>query len=324
MKILWNKKYNTVAVYACASAFIIIAAVCVFVNFSEVRGAYHYVISVLSPVLWGFSFAYLLFPLYKYFRDRVYSFVGRNKPRPRLRKALAIISAYLCVVLFLTVFMLFIVPQIANSYADLQTRVGAYFTTLQEWLEKKAAQSDFFSEQYKKLLDYVDIEKLSANLQEFVTGSFDVIVSGTSYVFGFLGGVVTQIANITLGLVISVYLILWKEKLAAQAKKLMNAIFSRKAVERIFEVLRNTDRTFGGFIVGKLIDSLIIGILTFVVLGLFDIPYYPLVSVIRGRDQCHTVFRTIHRCDTERIYNFCRRSYEGAVVCGAYNNNPAA
>jgi Predicted permease len=282
MKINWNQKYNTMAVYACATAFIIITVICLFVNFDSTKAVINNIIGVLAPVLYGFCFAYLLFPLYKFFRDRIFSRIGSTTPRRRLRKALALVCSYLCVISFITVFVLFVIPQIINSYSDLQSRLGGYFTTLQEWLEEQASGSNLFADQYKKLLEYVDVSNLSEKLHQFVTDSFDVVVSGTSYVFGFLSGIVTQIKNIAFGFIISVYMILWQEKLAAQAKKLLHALFEKKAVDRVTELLRNTDRTFGGFIVGKLIDSLIIGILTFVVLGIFDIPYYPLISVIIG------------------------------------------
>lgn len=282
MKILWNRKYNTIAVYVCATAFIIITAICLFVNFSAVRAALDRAVAVLAPVLWGFSFAYLLFPAYRFFRDRAFEFIGDTGRRRRVRKALALVTTYLCALLLLALFILVVVPQIAGSYKDLQSRVGGYFVSLQEWLERQAANSDLFAEQYQKLLEFVDIGKLSERLHELVTGSFDVVVSGTSYVFGVLGGVVTQIKNILLGLIISVYMILWKEKLAAQTKKLLHALLERKAVDRVLDLFRTADRTFGGFIVGKLIDSLIIGMMTFIVLGIFDMPYYPLVSVMVG------------------------------------------
>ncbi len=282
MKILWNRKYNTIAVYACVTAFVIITAICLFVNFGAVRAALDRAVSILAPVLWGFAFAYLLSPAYKYFRDRALRFIGDTERRRRTRKALALIATYLSALLLVSLFILVIVPQIAGSYTELQARVGGYFVSLQEWLERRAAESELFADFYARLLEYVDVSKLSERLQELVRDSFDIVVSGTSYVFGLLGSVVTQIKNITLGFIISVYMLIWKEKLTAQAKKLLFALLDRKAVDRLLELLRMTDRTFGGFIVGKLIDSLIIGMLTFIVLGIFDMPYYPLVSVIVG------------------------------------------
>lgn len=282
MKILWNRKYNTIAVYACATAFVIITAVCLFVNFGAVKAAADRVISILAPVLWGFCFAYLLHPAFRFFRDRAFAKIGDTERRKRTRKALAMVAAYLSALLLIALFILVIVPQIAGSYTELQSRVGGYFTTLQEWLEKKAADSELFADFYAGLLEYVDIGKLSEKLQELVRDSFDIVVSGTSYIFGVLGGVVTQIKNIGFGLIISVYMLIWKEKLTAQAKKLLFALLDRKTVDRLLELLRMTDKTFGGFIIGKLIDSLIIGMLTFIVLGIFDMPYYPLVSVIIG------------------------------------------
>jgi len=282
MKILWNRKYNTIAVYACVTAFVIITAVCLFVNFGAVKNAVDRAVSILAPVLWGGAFAYLLYPAYKFFYSRAFRGLSGTDSKLRARKALALVATYLSALLLLSLFILVIVPQIVGSYRELQARVGGYFTTLQEWLEQRAERSEFFAEFYEKLLEYVDVGKLSARLQELVRESFDIVVSGTSYVFSLLSSFVTQVKNITLGFIISVYILIWKEKLKAQSKKLFFALFDRRAVEKLFELFRMTDKTFGGFIVGKIIDSLIIGMLTFVVLGVFDMPYYPLVSVIVG------------------------------------------
>ncbi len=278
MKIFWNKKYNTVAVYACATAFVIITVICLFINLSAVKQALDFAIGVLAPVIWGFLFAYILFPLYKYLRDHAF-------PKVRIKKVMAVMFTYLSVILVVVIFTLFIAPQIVASYNDLQSRVGGYITTLQRWLEKQSTESKIFADQYKKLLEYANLNNLGEKLKQFVTGSFDNVISGTSFIVGFLGDVVTQIKNIAMGMIISVYLILWKEKLTAQAKKLLYAGFEQKQIDKIMDLLRSTDRTFGGFIVGKLIESLIMAIMTFVVLGFFDIPYYPLASVIIGVTQ---------------------------------------
>ena len=78
------------------------------------------------------------------------------------------------------------------------------------------------------------------------------------------------------------YFLISKEKLAAQTKKLMASLFSRRAYLNVIRVARHTHKTFGGFLIGKLIDSAIIGVLSFIVLWILKMPYYPLLAVIIG------------------------------------------
>lgn len=79
-----------------------------------------------------------------------------------------------------------------------------------------------------------------------------------------------------------VYLLNMKDLLRRQFRKLLFALFSRKKAKEIIEELQYVHRVFGGFILGKIIDSAIIGVITFFVLSIMKMPYTLLVSVIVG------------------------------------------
>lgn len=97
---------------------------------------------------------------------------------------------------------------------------------------------------------------------------------------GFLADILSSIWNVVLGIIVSVYLLIDKEKLCALSKKITYGLFSKEYADGIIELAHRSNYTFGRFIVGKIIDSLIIGILTFIVLTIFSIPYTILVSAI--------------------------------------------
>ena len=86
--------------------------------------------------------------------------------------------------------------------------------------------------------------------------------------------------DILIGLIFSVYFLASKEKLCAQLKKCVRAILSEERYTSFFIFLKDTDKKFGSFIIGKIVDSLIIGVIAFIVLAIIGMPYYPLVSVI--------------------------------------------
>ena len=94
--------------------------------------------------------------------------------------------------------------------------------------------------------------------------------------------VFSSLWNIILGIIISIYMLIDKEKLCALIKKITYATFSKEWTLKLIDLTRRTNDTFGKFIIGKIIDSTIIGILTFIILSIFDMPYTILISVIIG------------------------------------------
>ena len=92
----------------------------------------------------------------------------------------------------------------------------------------------------------------------------------------------SRIWNIVIGIIVSIYLLIDKEKLCALSKKITYGLFNKKHADKIVELVERSNYTFGRFLIGKIIDSLIIGVLTFVILTIFKMPYTILVSVIVG------------------------------------------
>ena len=94
--------------------------------------------------------------------------------------------------------------------------------------------------------------------------------------------VISELLNIVIGLIVSVYVLFSKEKFSRQSKKIVYAVFKPSSANMILHLTIKSNEIFGGFIIGKIIDSAIIGVLCFVGLSLLDMPYTMLVSVIVG------------------------------------------
>ena len=121
------------------------------------------------------------------------------------------------------------------------------------------------------------------SLLEKATPTINQLIGNvTDFVIGSAIGVVNGVKNFVLGIIISIYVMFSKEKFAAQTKKILYALFSKQHTDRILRNTRRTHHIFGGFVTGKLLDSLIIGIITFVVLFIVKMPYAVLISVIIG------------------------------------------
>lgn len=271
VKIEWNKKYTTIAVYACAVAAITVLFVFLGINIKSVGDSLSGFIKLLNPLIIGFIIAYLFNPLMCSCERGLARVTDRKKPHPHIKRLLALITTYIIYSVIITLIMALVIPQVAASYNDLMGKMTYYTSSLESFIKKLTVTFPF-----------IDIDKLLTYLNGWISNSYTLIQNVTPYITGFFAALVDQLKNAFFGIVISVYFLFSKEKLTAQLKKLMYAFLPQKSGDSVISFLNFTDDTFGGFIIGKLLDSLIIGVLTFIVLAIFDMPYYQLISVIIG------------------------------------------
>ncbi len=281
-KIDWNRKYTTIAIYACIVIAIAMIILIVGFNLDSLWGIIDHVMDVLNPIFIGIILAYLLNPLFRLMENRAFAFVERKKRRRSLRRGLSLTATYLIILLVITLFLLLVVPQISNSYNDLISRFQSYINSAIKFADQFIRDFPLFSDEYQTLADFIDPSEISAKVKALITESGDFLTGLTNNLLAYSVNLVNGAFDLLLAVIISVYLLLAKEKIAARVKKICAAFFSAERVESFRDLAVYTDRTFGGFIVGKLLDSLIIGILSFIVFAIFGMPYYPLLAVIVG------------------------------------------
>ncbi|MBQ8397119.1 MAG: AI-2E family transporter [Clostridia bacterium] len=281
-KIDWNRKYTTIAAYACIVIAIAVVILVVGLNFDRVSAGIHHVIDVLNPIFVGVIIAYLCNPLFRLLESKAFAFVERKKRRRRLRRGLALTSTYLIVLLVIVLFLLLVVPQIVGSYNDLVARFSSYINSAVAFADNFIREFPLFGDEYQSINDFIDPNAISAKIKELLTESGDFLTSLTNNVLSYGVGFVNTALDILLAIIISIYLLAAKEKMSARVKKILSAFLPKERVQSLWELATYTDHTFGGFIVGKLLDSLIIGILSFFVFAIFKMPYYPLLAVIVG------------------------------------------
>ncbi|MFR5293278.1 MAG: AI-2E family transporter [Clostridium sp.] len=158
-----------------------------------------------------------------------------------------------------------LIPQLINSISGVMETLPASINNLEIWLEKVLADNPDLEQQvmqhYGAAADY---------LQNWLT---NVVVPNIYRIIGSVSSgvvlVVRAVFDILIGLIVMVYLLNMKEKLLAQAKMIIYGVFPLKIANKVIEEGRGMCiQVFGGFIIGKLLDSLIIGLICFVLLGL--------------------------------------------------------
>lgn len=259
-KIHWNKKNTTEAIYACAVLAIALTGISIVVHIRVVYDALRAFLRVISPIVYGLSLAYVINPLLKLIERRVIGPIKTRKIRisPVLRRVLSLFLSYLIVALFLFLIGLLIFPQIVKNYEVIVD-----------------STSDFIQNTITRLSEQfgVDAEEMNARVGEHAA-SF----------LSYLGTIGARFAIWLLlffvGFIISFFVLLHKEHLRAAVKKLLASLLKPKRFNSTMEVARLADRTFGRFFIGKIFDSLIIGVISFVVFWATRMPYYPLLAAV--------------------------------------------
>ena len=255
-------------------------------NSGTVQAIFAKLFSVLTPVLYGLGMAYLLAPIVN-FLERAILRLG-DKLERKWGKAIRIHKGWLraasifltwAVVLVLVYLLLsMLVPQLVDSITTLVNNLESYYTTIYDWvtglLSDNPELTDLFNRYYNETIQWLTT-KLLPGLQTAVTNFTGSLVTG-------VWSVVIFTKNFLIGIIVSVYLLAAKEKSAARCCKLLYGVLPEEQAKFAMRGFRRMDHIFSGFVRGKLLDSLIIGILCFIGCSILKLPYTPLVSVVVG------------------------------------------
>lgn len=249
------------------------------VNFGTLREKISGVFQVFTPFVAGFVIAYLLNPPTKFFETKVYR-------KLKARRGLAVLTVYLLALAFLALLLNIVLPQVGDSFMTLVGNMSIYAGNWND-LVKNALKN----ETVETILSILHIEENSISdlfvsyqglikqVTDFISQKLPELLSiGVALGSGVVSGLV---AGIT-ALISSVYMLLGRERLIPQVRKLLYAALPAKAADRLRGICGQANEVFSGFINGKLIDSAIIGVLCFILNLIFRIPYNILIAVVIG------------------------------------------
>ena len=267
----------------CAGAALIVLYQ-VIVHFDKVQQGWNVVTGILSPFIFGLVMAYLLCPVYNAVVRKTYRLFVRiytkKKSAFRLARVTGTVASLL--VLFGVVGGLFalVLPETIRSILGLVHDAPGKINELIDWIEMT-----FTAERYPELAGAAE-EILSRTRDSFVEWTDNEFLPKIGvYMTQISQGVLVTlktVMNLCIGVIICVYFLNSKELFKAQSRQFITATMNRKHVEQIQDFANFCNKTFGGFINGKLIDSLIIGILCFILMNIIKLPYAVLVSTIVG------------------------------------------
>ena len=261
---------------------VIVGSVIFYLIFNNLSSFYDSVksfLGIISSVIYGAVFAYIMNPLMKKVEALVQRiFRKSNITERRLKRLSRGIGLTVSLVVFLLIIyglIASVVPEVIKSLEELlsKSNLENASTSINNWVNNVAKGTPIEA--------WLKTHNLGEMVQNWITKENN-IVNTLSNAFTGVFGIAKSLFNALVGIVIAVYILISKERFQAQAKKLTVAIFSRKHANRVFEIAQLTNRCFGGFMVGKLIDSLIIGVLSYIGMRIIGLPYALLASVFVG------------------------------------------
>lgn len=318
MRVNWNKKYTTIAIYALLVIALAVLFVVFVFKFDDFKNGFSWVGGVTAPIICGVAIAYVVNPLVMYFENRLFKKLKDSKPksntffvrtlkktnardtavvknlekhdvpiekRIRRRKSaarvLSIVLAYIIVLAAIVGVCVAIVPSLAKSVIDLAEQMPGYMTELQAWANK-------VFEEYPEIAQIVSSEVsdlanlVNTVLAELTPVAGNIIGNVGTGLFKFVSALFTGLKNVFIGLMIAIYLLYSKERMLGQCKKICVAFFKKEQCLTFFSGCAKCNDIFKKYIVSNLLDALIIFV--FMLIGMFamDMPYAMLVSVVCG------------------------------------------
>ena len=272
MKIDWNRKYTTIAVYAIIVVVFGISFYLSVMQFSKLSELTSTFIAILKPFIVGFSLAYLLNFILEFTEGNI---VSNLMPRAgkRLVRYLSMVITYILVTILVFLFFKFIFPQVAESIVKLVTDFPHIVNRVYNYID-----------QFINHINLPDTTRVAVNqkVNEIGKSAIDFATNLVPFLANFFLNIVKSIWNLILGLIISIYILADKEGFFRLCRKFIFAIFTKDSAESILKVTRLSNDIFGKFIIGKIIDSIIIAIITFVILSIVKMPYVILLTFIIG------------------------------------------
>ena len=268
---------------ALAVICISVVLVVIFTDLPGFFGVLRGLETILEPLILGAVFAFLLNPIVRFVDTRLGPLLGRKtkwkaQAVRNVSRGAGVVTAVIVAALILYAFFSMLLPQLYESVVGIVDNAENYYTSIDRWVTNVL-------EDNPEIQGYVDsaLGKIYEFINNWITTTFlqDVQKLLTTVTTSVVA-VVKSLMNVLIGLVASVYILWSKETFQAQGKKIIVAAFSRKGADHIFYLGRNIYRVFNGFVIGKIVDSAIIGVLCYIGILILKMPYPALIATVIG------------------------------------------
>lgn len=239
----------------------------------SVAAGFSFVVSIVFPFLLGAAMAFILNVPMSFMEKRLFSKTkGKAK---KLKRPICLVLAILFVVAILWIVLLVVIPEVASTVASLSVNIEAALIKLQRWA------MDIFED--NKQIE-VWIASLQFDWDGIIHTAFGFLKNGAGNVLNstmtVAKTVINSVMNFCVAFVFACYILLQKEKLAVQIRKILYAFFSKKVVTKVLDIASLSYKTFANFVTGQCCEAVILGTMFFISMSILGFPYALLVGVL--------------------------------------------
>ncbi len=277
MKFYYNEDMKKKIITYSSVALIAIIVFFSIYNFSALKVFVAQLFGLATPFIIGFSIAFLLNQPMMFIETKI---LGKLKIKPKLKRTLSALSALILGVLVVGLFLALLIPQVLESLSSLVQSAPEYIDKFQDYVMTLIRENNIDINEVTTFFGDINIfNKLTDFFSNALPGMIKFSLQFTTILF-----------NIVLGIMSAIYIMLDKERLQRSVKLANYAIFPKSVADYFVTLMADATKIFNNFIIGKAIDSLIIGVLCYVGLTIMNMPYALLLSVIIGITNMIPVF----------------------------------
>lgn len=265
-------------------------------NTRMVSAALRYLAGLTAPFLIGGCIAFILNVPMRFFEQKIFA-NSKAKRSKRVRKMQRVFSLLLtlAVVLGVIVIVLFMVaPELYSSFAAIGREMTSFGRRLPQILEEAGERLPMFADEIRK----IEADLLDVNWKEIGQVAKDFLQNSNflSSTVDIATSVVSGVTNTIIGLVFAIYILLQKENLGRQFRRLFYAVFPEKHVDRFLEVCDLTSASFNSFLSGQCLEAFILGMMFFISMSALKMPYALVIAVLIGVTALIPIFGAFIGC----------------------------
>lgn len=233
--------------------------------------------SIFEPILLGLAISFILNVLMRQVEGRLLAPISRRytKNWPKIRRTISILITFLIVIGIIALIMLILIPELVRTITSLTNNIPGFFSELQTSIIKIEQKYPAISQYVNSInIDWTNISQMLAQFGQKLANT--LVGSTVTVATNLFHALITMI----LGLVFAINILVQKEKLIAQSKRLLCAYLPQRPAAVIIRICSLTNRAFSNFIAGQCTEACILGSLCFIGMQIFRFPYALLVSVI--------------------------------------------
>ncbi len=276
-----NKKFKYIKIFWLITYTLLVAFL--LINIKQVGTALGVVLRVFMPFIYGFILAYILSFPYNFFINKCFSKIGtkRKKLEP-IKKPLALICSYILCFGIITLLVCFLVPELSKSIKSLVDDIPVYAESIRKsadefvvMIRSRFGYDLYDANTYNEIMNFLTGKDAQEVINNFINSAFPAALN-------FAEVFTTGLYNWIIGIVVSIYMLASKDKLCRQCKSVVVAYLPLKISKKVIQITDLSNKKCGKFIIGKIIDSALIGLICFIGLSIFKFDYALLISVIVG------------------------------------------